>query len=337
VKVFAYEFITGGGLLHTTLPQSLAIEGEMMINALVDDLARIPGIDAMVSRDPRLAFDKTGIECVSPHDGEDPFVAFARGVSLCDAVWPIAPETGGVLEELSRIVIEEGRLLLGSHPDAVAIAASKSRTIEVLERAGVPCVPVFTDPSRVIPIPGSWVIKPDDGAGCADASVVSSWQDARGWLDARLGEGFVAQPWCDGASVSLSMLCIDGKSTLLSCNQQHVRRRDSRLELEGITVNAFEDALGTFANLAQRIAAVMPRLFGYVGVDLVAAEAGPLVLEINPRLTTSYCGLREALGLNPAELIISATRNGGWLSTTLPERAGAPRAIRVELLSRHAH
>lgn len=337
MKVFAYEFITGGGLLHASLPQSLAIEGDMMVNALLDDLTRIPGIEAMVSRDPRLAFGTAGIECVSPHDGEDPFVAFARGVSLCDAVWPIAPETGGVLEELSRIVIEEGRLLLGSHPDAVAVAASKSRTIEVLEQAGVPCVPVFTDPARVTPIPGPWVIKPDDGAGCADASVVSSWQDARGWLDARAGEGFVAQPWCDGASISLSMLCLDGKSRLLSCNQQHVRRRDSRLELEGITVNAFEDTLGNFANFAQRIAIIIPGLFGYVGVDLVAAEAGPLVLEINPRLTTSYCGLREALGLNSAELVISATRNGGGLSKTVPAPTGAPRAIRVELLSRHAH
>ncbi len=337
MKVFAYEFITGGGLLHTTLPQSLAIEGDMMVNALLDDLARIPGIDAMVSRDPRLTFDNTAIEVVSPHDGEDPFVAFARGVRLCDAVWPIAPETGGVLEELSRIVIENGRLLLGSHPDAVAIAASKSRTIEVLQRAGVPCVPVFTDPSRVIPILGTWVIKPDDGAGCADASVVSSWQDARGWLDARLGEGFVAQPWCEGASISLSMLCFDGKTTLLSCNEQHVRRRDSRLELEGVTVNAFADSVGTYANLAQHIAIVMPGLFGYIGVDLVAAETGPLVLEINPRLTTSYCGLREALGLNPAELIISAARNGGWLPTTLPEPARVPRAIRVDLAPWYGH
>jgi predicted ATP-grasp superfamily ATP-dependent carboligase len=28
------------------------------------------------------------------------------------------------------------------------------------------------------------------------------------------------------------------------------------------------------------------------------------VVEINPRLTTSYVGLREAIGVNPAELII---------------------------------
>ena len=337
MKLFAYEFITGGGLLHDTLPQSLAIEGDMMVNALLDDLSRLANIEVLISRDPRLTFRTAGLDCMSPNAGEDPFVAFTRGVRQCDAVWPIAPETGGVLEELSRIVVDEGRLLLGCLPETVAVAASKSRTVTVLEAAGVRCVPTFADPARVTPILGPWVIKPDDGAGCADASVVATWQDARGWLDARAGEGFVAQPWCEGLALSLSMICHDGKAALLSCNLQHVRRRDSRLELEGITVNALDDAEGVYSDLAQRIAAVMPGLRGYVGVDLIATEDGPVVLEINPRLTTSYCGLREALNLNPAELVISSARDAGALSAHAPGLARARHAVRVDLHANHVH
>lgn len=336
MKLFAYEFITGGGLLHDPLPRSLAIEGDMMLGALLDDLTRLPDVDVIVSRDPRLPLGRAGIRCISPEQGEDPFVAFWRGVRQCDAVWPTAPETGGVLEELSRIVVEEGRALLGSQPDAVAVAASKSRTVKLLEEAGIRCVPTFADPARVTPIPGPWVIKPDDGVGCADTSVVSSWQDARGWLDARAGEGFVAQPWCDGPALSLSTICHDGRAVLLSCNQQHVRRQDSRLELEGITVNAFDDALGTYADIARRIAAALPGLRGYVGVDLMATGSGPIVLEINPRLTTSYCGLREALGINTADLVIGTTRDPNLL--VAPRAAGRDQhAVRVDLLSSHVH
>ena len=33
------------------------------------------------------------------------------------------------------------------------------------------------------------------------------------------------------------------------------------------------------------------------------------VVEINPRLTTSYVGLRQSLDLNPAELILSIWQN----------------------------
>jgi predicted ATP-grasp superfamily ATP-dependent carboligase len=43
-------------------------------------------------------------------------------------------------------------------------------------------------------------------------------------------------------------------------------------------------------------------------VDLVATASGPVVLEINPRLTTSYCGLRPALHLNAAELVLRLLR-----------------------------
>lgn len=334
LKVFAYEFITGGGLLHDPLPQSLAIEGDMMLGALLADLTRLPDIQLLCSRDPRLALPSPGVECMSPNAGEDPFLAFARGVRQCDAVWPIAPETGGVLEELSRIVQAENRLLLGSRPDAIAVAASKSRTIQALSDAGIRCVPTFTDPARVTPMPGPWVIKPDDGAGCADSSVVATWQDARGWLDARAGEGFIAQPWCDGPALSLSMICREGEARLLACNVQHIRQSDARLELDGITVNAIGDERGIYADLARRIAAVLPGLFGYVGVDLIASEDGPIVLEINPRLTTAYCGLREALDLNPAELVLAAAT-----ADVLPDERAAParalRPVRVSLLGSH--
>ncbi|HEU5303158.1 MAG TPA: ATP-grasp domain-containing protein, partial [Gemmatimonadales bacterium] len=44
---------------------------------------------------------------------------------------------------------------------------------------------------------------------------------------------------------------------------------------------------------------------GYVGVDLILTRHGPAVLEINPRLTTSYCGLRQAVGVNTAAVVLS--------------------------------
>jgi predicted ATP-grasp superfamily ATP-dependent carboligase len=39
-------------------------------------------------------------------------------------------------------------------------------------------------------------------------------------------------------------------------------------------------------------------------VDLIETAGGPVVVEVNPRLTTSYAGLRRAIGLNAAELVL---------------------------------
>jgi len=59
-----------------------------------------------------------------------------------------------------------------------------------------------------------------------------------------------------------------------------------------------------YQQIASAVAAAIPGLWGYVGVDLIEGPDGPVVLEINPRLTTSYAGLRDAVGVNPAGLVL---------------------------------
>jgi predicted ATP-grasp superfamily ATP-dependent carboligase len=51
-------------------------------------------------------------------------------------------------------------------------------------------------------------------------------------------------------------------------------------------------------------------LWGYAGIDLILTAGGPVILEINPRLTTSYVGLRQATGENPATLMLDLYRTG---------------------------
>ena len=58
----------------------------------------------------------------------------------------------------------------------------------------------------------------------------------------------------------------------------------------------------------------IPGMKGYVGVDLVLSNDSVWLIEINPRVTTSYIGLRQILSANLAEIIWNAcTRE------TLPE------------------
>ena len=52
----------------------------------------------------------------------------------------------------------------------------------------------------------------------------------------------------------------------------------------------------------------VPGLFGYVGVDVVLSDACDWVIEINPRLTTSYLGLRALAEDNLAEMMVRVAR-----------------------------
>jgi predicted ATP-grasp superfamily ATP-dependent carboligase len=60
------------------------------------------------------------------------------------------------------------------------------------------------------------------------------------------------------------------------------------------------------AGAALRACASIPGLRGYVGVDLVLTESDAVVIEVNPRLTTSYLGVRAALEENVAALVLAA-------------------------------
>ena len=46
---------------------------------------------------------------------------------------------------------------------------------------------------------------------------------------------------------------------------------------------------------ALRTCRALPGLRGYVGVDLVLTESEAVVIEVNPRLTTAYLGVRSAI------------------------------------------
>jgi predicted ATP-grasp superfamily ATP-dependent carboligase len=332
VKIFVYEFFSGGGLAGRPLPPSLAGEGDMMARSLVRDLAELSDVALLMSRDPRLSA-LPGLETIVPAPGEDALALYARGVAAADAAWPVAPETDRLLERLAQATLDAGRVLLGCRPDAVRLATSKRATAERLRQAGIAVVPTFVSSDEVPPLPGRWVVKPDDGAGCEDTVVLP---DRRSAL-ARLAEAparLVAQPWIEGPALSLSLLCADGFARLLCCNRQRVRCAGGRLALEGIAVNAVPDPDRRLAALADRIAAAIPDLWGYVGVDFVATPGGPVVLEVNPRLTTSYCGLRSALQVNGADLVLGLLRpdrrDDDW-------RSPAPAVAELVLGDPHGH
>jgi predicted ATP-grasp superfamily ATP-dependent carboligase len=64
-----------------------------------------------------------------------------------------------------------------------------------------------------------------------------------------------------------------------------------------------------FELLAHQIGISMPNLFGYMGVDVqIQQNQGKThyaILDINPRLTTSYVGLHQAMQVNPASCLLS--------------------------------
>jgi predicted ATP-grasp superfamily ATP-dependent carboligase len=329
VRLLVLEYITGGGMMGQDLPPALAREGDLMATALLRELAEIPGVNVVSTRDPRLAPPVTPTRFVMPAPGDDPWEMWERAADQADAVWPIAPETDGILERMSRIAAARGRRLLGSTPESVKVTGSKRATYDVLARCGVPVV----ETRLAAELPDSaagWVVKPDDGVGGEDTRIFDEPGAIGAWLiQQEEPRRYVVQPFLAGEPASLSVLFRDGESRVLSCNRQDVARENGGFRYRGFDVGAREDARSELEQIAAAVAKALPGLFGYAGIDVMMTEAGPVVLEINPRLTTSYAGLGAALGRNVAELVLGLA-SGHDMPKLRPKRS-----VRVELNGSH--
>lgn len=323
MRLFLYEHVTGGGMLDASPPAALVHEADLMVHAMLRDLADLP-VEVLTSRDPRLP-PLQGVHAIEPRPGESPLALYRRGLTAVDAAWPTAPETGGVLEALARATQGAGRVLVGSAPEAIAIAASKSATASCLAAAHIATIPTCRDAPALPGWPGPWVLKPDDGAGADDTHQVPDSHAAREALARHPGR-WVAQPWLAGDALSLSLLARPAGVELLAVNRQRIEVSAGAVRLRALEVNALPDRDGTLARLGAQVVAAIPGLAGYVGVDLLATAAGPVVVEVNPRLTTSVCVLREAVGVNLAALV---------LGLAAPRRA-AGRAVTLDLEVVHA-
>ena len=306
MNVLVVEYFTGGGLCGRSLPDDpsshLRREGESMLLALVGDLLRIPGVRVITTRDARLpppAIEGVDVRVIREADN---WVASLRELlDSTDAFWPIAPETGQVLESLCALCDDAGRLLLNSSAEAVRCTASKYRTAKALEEAGLPCVKTWRAADecyREAAPGGEWVVKPDDGIGCEGVRIVSAVPRT-----ARVDD--VVQPYIEGRAASLSVLYGGGEHRLAGLNLQEIERRGDELLLRACIVNGVRHRRRDFDTLAKRIGHAIAGLAGYVGIDCIERDGDIRVVEINPRLTTSYVGLRRSLGINPAACVLS--------------------------------
>lgn len=292
-----------------------------MRDALLQDLSAFKQYQLITMHDVRLTPSEYAKKSMVVAAGDFKKV-FKKALKQADFVWLIAPETDGVLLELTELCLEaEAKethaLLLGCGFDATLTGTSKTLCFEAMQAANIFTLPVYAGEDLMQPDyydtlckqnVSQWVAKPEDGAGCEGIQVFDSLHALKLWIteDDRYLH-YLAQPYQAGVAASFSMLCRDGKAWLLSCNQQHITCDGNQFKLTGITVNGMLPYWQRFETIARKIAKMLPDALGYVGVDVIVDVENNdkiYVVEINPRLTTSYVGLHEALNYNPAKLIL---------------------------------
>lgn len=251
-------------------------------------------------------------------DHEDYPQVFDSLVQKADAVLITAPETDGILARLSATCEAQGAPLLGSSSLAVSLAADKAACYRVFQDTGLP-IPhtlqtnVGLAEAAAGEIGYPLVVKPLDGVGCEGVSLVSNPEMlARALVllrEASQHEEILLQNYLEGTHASVSLLATKEAVVPLSLNGQQVEP-GLPFSYHGGRVPLDHPAKARAFELAQAAVRLIPGLCGYLGVDMVLTAREAYLIEINPRLTTSYIGLRQVLPFNLAQAIWSACKEG---------------------------
>jgi len=331
--IFIFEFVSGGGFSQVEIPSSLFCEGFAMLRSIIEDFKNL-GFHITTLLDARIEFlsHYLKVDVVKSVELEEDFLKkYTDCVRNSNFCFVIAPEFSNILYNLTKIAKTNKKKLLSIDLNGVKLGASKLETYKffIANRMDTP-------ESYRIPVKGSvldidWilqkcdqlncsiVIKPDDGAGSESIFYFEKKDDVLLFFESfnktfDIKRKYILQEYIEGDPMSVSIIndqplekTHKNNFKILSINHQNLQIMDSTsspVYLGGFTpADHFEQLRRQIEHILKSVD--LSAFKGYFGIDFVRKDDDSFsFIEINPRLTTSYVGIRNVLEFNPMELLL---------------------------------
>jgi len=336
-KIFFAEFLCGGGTTLASpdeVSSSLAAEALAMWRALVEDLSQF--CDVVTPVDPQWRFptlrSDDGVTKVEVQPAVMPWQQWIEIARECQAAILVVPETKGLLAQGIGMLRAAGVDVLAPGPETLRLAADKFLTARFLAQAGIAHPATFDKLDRRcrerLRDHEYFVLKPRDGCGSTDIRVVESLEQA----ERCMGAGDLLQAFCPGRGASILTIASSNsqvathhaRATLPAVWQNlHSVQRLENDQADGVSERnhgVFEYTGGSGpldAESQRRVEALTARvlqalpghLAGFIGIDVILGDDAnhDVVIEINPRLTTSYVGMRHMVKENLTRRLFNPT------------------------------
>lgn len=267
-----------------------------------------------------------------------------------EAVLIIAPESAGTLLRRLQVVqsdIWAGTVSLNLPWQLAATFSDKLETARWLQRHQLPTPETFAlsgqSASRLL---SAWeaeaalqksesgndreecmaVIKPRDGVGCENVRLipmsVQTFRTAKCVSqESQEDNAWICQPYIRGNACSIGLIGGGSVRTtlILPAGNQKIERSGSVLSYRGGTVPCDEEHTGVIAPLASALSTAIGPFSGWVGADMCVyrdsqRELQATIIEVNPRLCTSYVGYRRSAMQNLAAWLLQqeCPERPGW-------------------------
>jgi len=323
VRVFVSEYLVGGACTGVNGPPSMRREGLAMLRAVTEDIAKLAGASVVTTLEAGLSLSSK-VQTIWIEDPHQEGQVFRQLLGEVDHVLIIAPETAGILAQRCRLVRASDAVSWNCSPAAIELCGDKLRLSHDFLSRGIP-TPVtslvdFTETPRLDL--GPIVLKPRDGAGSSLTFLVKTLADfraaAQAYKHSHMSDQCICQPYHAGRALSVGVnISLDGRQ--LECLPVAEQRLsdEGRFQYLGgrIPADLPEASASAIRQLVLQACRSIDGLAGYVGVDLVLSPEGiPTIIEINPRLTTSYVGYRQLFREPLPRRWLASTPSGSLVS-----------------------
>lgn len=336
--VFIFEFISGGGFNKVDIPSSLFCEGFGMLRSLIADFK---AMDFFISTllDSRIYFLSNLLQAdiINKVDARDNYInIFRNNVRKCKYIFLIAPESSNILYMLTEIAKKNKKTILSVDLEGIKLGTSKIKTYCFFKKNKVNTPKTYAIPlknknldlefviQKFKELKHPIIIKPNDGVGAESIYFFERERQIRDFFlnlddNFEYNKTYILQEFIDGRDLSVSLVGNSSNSNsqlikplFLSVNSQDVEITNLKVKSEyfgGYTpVEDQNEIVNDLSKILNRID--LSKFSGYFGIDFIQKKIKTIhLLEINPRLTTSYIGLRNVININPVELIINSKLN----------------------------
>lgn len=237
----------------------------------------------------------------------------------------IAPECDGILDSLltaAECSWSAALVILNLDSARSRLFSDKLSTFDWLTEHGIPAIPTtpvkYSSAPHIDQFSGSviasrtteprtHVVKPRYGVGSADVQLLTAAElNVVSMVASDPAADWILQPFVPGFACSIGFIGggDHASAKLLAPVRQNIVESAGRLVYAGGCVPCADDLGNAIISFAPQLVAALGRFHGYVGVDLIVnlnAEQPVVVVEINPRLCTSYVGYRTLAAENLAE------------------------------------
>lgn len=322
MRLFVSEYLTSGAWPNETLETSLAVEGKSMLLALLSDLAALPDCKIITTWDSRLGpfpwESVSGVTATVVSTPDQERRLFQEHAATSGRTFVIAPEFDAILSDRIGIVESVGGVNAGCSKSMAELCSDKLRLAAHLHNRGVSTVETASldHEAENWPLEYPIVVKPRYGAGSQQTFLISDPRELESMLENCSRESVfgppIVQPFVPGETVSVVALVSENckRVDVLPIAGQRLSR-DGRFRYLGGQMPVHPDLSLPVERLVRQVCDSLDGLNGYIGIDLILPKQNPqcpVLLEINPRLTTSYLGYRELLNGNLAERILFPDR-----------------------------